>query len=82
MENYKGFCVYHPNELECDRHADVWADHDEDCHGPIDTKENREDLPEGFRWGCCDGEGDADGCVEGRHLAKVEQGQGQKRRLY
>ena len=42
---------YHPGYLEVDWEA--WPDHDEDCHGPIDTKTNRGEYPEGFMWSCC-----------------------------
>ena len=31
-----------------------FVDHDEDCHGPIDTSENREAYPECFIHTCCD----------------------------
>lgn len=34
--------------------GDFWADHDERCHGPIDTPENVAAFPEGFIWDCCD----------------------------
>jgi hypothetical protein len=44
-----------------------FADHDENCHGPMDTPENRRDFPEGFTWTCCDGDGTAPGCVVGEH---------------
>ena len=42
---------YHDGYLKPD--YDEWPDHDEDCHGPIDTKENREMYPSRFRWSCC-----------------------------
>lgn len=44
-------------DLEPYYDSDFWADHDEDCHGPIDTQENRRDHPEGFQWDCCDTSG-------------------------
>jgi hypothetical protein len=54
---------YHPGELEVDWQSDIWADHDEDCHGPIDTKTNRSEAPDGFRWSCCSEVGTyAEGC--------------------
>lgn len=31
----------------------IWADTDEDYHGPIDTEENKQQFPEGFEWSCC-----------------------------
>ena len=55
---------HHPGFLEVDWDGDFWADHDEDCHGPIDTKTNRKDYPEGFVWNCCGKIGTfAEGCV-------------------
>lgn len=56
--------------LEVDDESDFWADHDEDCHGLIDTDEMRKDFPGGFRWDCCDAAGDAEeGCSYDRHEA-------------
>mmetsp|Transcript_7168 Transcript_7168/g.13270 ORF Transcript_7168/g.13270 Transcript_7168/m.13270 type:complete len:93 (+) Transcript_7168:484-762(+) len=55
---------HHPGELEVE--WDYWADHDERCHGPIDTKTNRSEHSEGFRWSCCGEIGTfANGCEEG-----------------
>lgn len=56
-------------EMEVDDDNDVWADHDENCHGLIDTDEMRERLPEGFTWDCCDQVGTAPGCTKGHHYA-------------
>ncbi len=57
--------------LEPDQDGDFWADHDEDCHGTIDTEENKEEYPEGFVWTCCDKLGDElKGCREGKHVAE------------
>lgn len=50
-----------------DWHSDVWADHDERCHGTIDTVEMRKDMPEGFEWSCCEEAGDAEGCMITKH---------------
>ncbi|KAG8159973.1 hypothetical protein KVR01_010610 [Diaporthe batatas] len=63
-------CTYHHGELELgDDDDDFWADHDERCHGTIDTKEMREEYPEGFTWDCCDQVGTAPGCTKGHHYA-------------
>ncbi|UZP33139.1 hypothetical protein NXS19_000955 [Fusarium pseudograminearum] len=63
-------CYYHWGELEVDYDADAWADHDESCHGTIDTEEMRKENPDGFIWTCCDkpGGGEA-GCKLGKHEA-------------
>ncbi|KAK4082343.1 uncharacterized protein Triagg1_2155 [Trichoderma aggressivum f. europaeum] len=71
-------CFYHNGELEANYDDDFWADHDEDCHGTIDTDEMREEFPEGFIWNCCDKSGDELGCRWGRHQtdpSKVEEGE-------
>jgi hypothetical protein len=57
--------THHPGELEVDYEGDVWADHDERCHGPIDTKTNRRENPDGFVWSCCGAQGTfAEGCSD------------------
>jgi hypothetical protein len=43
--------------LEVDFDSGFWADHDEDCHGSIDTDEMRKEFPDGFIWDCCDKHG-------------------------
>ena len=58
-------------ELECD--DDAFEDHDEACHGPTDTEENRRDYPEHFIWTCCDENGLADGCEIGEHVPVVRK---------
>lgn len=56
-------------EVGGDEEDDFWADHDEECHGPIDTEEMREQFPEGFTWDCCNQVGTAPGCTKGHHYA-------------
>ncbi|KAF4422861.1 hypothetical protein CFRS1_v001323 [Colletotrichum fructicola] len=67
--SHRGDCRYHDGLLEPDYDDDTWADHDERCHGPIDTAENREMYLEAFKWECCDEPGDAEGCQRGAHRA-------------
>jgi len=62
-------------ELEVDDTEDFWADHDEDCHGEIDTPEMREEMPDGFRWTCCDKLGGRKGCTKGKHQADPAKSQ-------
>ncbi|KAJ7650824.1 hypothetical protein FB45DRAFT_780079 [Roridomyces roridus] len=68
-------CVFHPGDMEVDEEA--FPDWDEDCHGPKDTKHNRQEYPENFLWSCCDADGMAEGCVNGKHKATASK----KRRL-
>jgi hypothetical protein len=56
--------IEHSGELEVDYDAGIWDDHDERCHGPIDTKTNRREFPEGFVWSCCGASGDVLACTE------------------
>jgi len=48
-----------------DHSEDFWADDDEDP----DDEWHREEFPEGFRWDCCQKQGDwgESGCKTGRH---------------
>ncbi|KAJ7056705.1 hypothetical protein C8F01DRAFT_1086991 [Mycena amicta] len=64
-------CVFHPGDLEVD--YEKFVDWDEDCHGPMDSRGNRRDYPENFTWSCCDADGTAPGCVNGRHRAKAHK---------
>ncbi|KAG2075372.1 hypothetical protein BDR04DRAFT_1091552 [Suillus decipiens] len=59
-------CCYHSGDLDVDE--EFFADHDEDCHGPMDTKENRAEFPEGFIWDCCDENALSEGCETGQHV--------------
>ncbi|KAJ8131878.1 hypothetical protein O1611_g1742 [Lasiodiplodia mahajangana] len=72
-ENNDKACRYHDGELDPDYESDVWADHDENCHGVIDCDENREEYPEGFVWSCCGKLGYRGGCTRGRHSADSGQ---------
>lgn len=60
-------------ELEPDYESDFWADHDENCHGTINTDEMREEFPDGFEWTCCEQLGSAPGCKLGRHESNPEK---------
>ncbi|KAL9630367.1 MAG: hypothetical protein Q9204_004757 [Flavoplaca sp. TL-2023a] len=72
-QNDEGGCVYHPDKSKVDWDGDAWADHDEDCHGQIDTKEMRRDYPDGFIYPCCDQDGESEGCVTNRHIERVQK---------
>ncbi|KAJ3491759.1 hypothetical protein NLI96_g444 [Meripilus lineatus] len=72
----EGECRYHSGELEADE--DAFEDHDEYCHGPIDTESNRKDFPEKFFWNCCDNDGTSPGCEEDIHKPSVPR----KKRRY
>ena len=60
--------IYLTGDVEVD--ITQFADHDESCHGPMDTEENRRSFPQGFFWNCCEGKGaDHPGCEVGQHVA-------------
>ncbi|GME31588.1 uncharacterized protein LTHEOB_11795 [Neofusicoccum parvum] len=69
-KNAEGACRSHDGALE--PRDDDWPDHDEDCHGPIDTQENIDEHPERFEWDCCERPADGEGCVGGRHVVDEE----------
>ncbi|KAH7083770.1 hypothetical protein FB567DRAFT_446314 [Paraphoma chrysanthemicola] len=72
LGNCEGKCVWHDGRTEPDFDNDFWADHDDDCHGIIDSEE----YPEGYVWDCCQKRGDEVGCMVGRHRTG---GEGMKR---
>ncbi|KAF5990222.1 hypothetical protein FBULB1_154 [Fusarium bulbicola] len=61
QDNTETSCRYLPGELV--------VDDTEDCHGEIDTPEMREEMPDGFRWTCCDKLGGRKGCTKGKRQA-------------
>ena len=48
----------------------MFIDHNEDCHGVIDSKWMREECPENFYYTCCKGDGYSERCKEKRHVEK------------
>lgn len=54
-------CLHHPGELEINEQTGFWDDHDDDCHGPRDSDESREEYPEGFVW--CEYSTSKAGCI-------------------
>ncbi|KAH8425137.1 uncharacterized protein LDX57_002886 [Aspergillus melleus] len=63
-ENTKNSCTYHPDGGY--PNPDFFFDHDEDCHGPMDSDENRKEFPEAFIYECCKESG-IDPCTTGWH---------------
>jgi len=69
-ENSAMSCRYHEGKLEPDYESEIWADHDESIHGPVDSDASRKAYPEGFFWNCCGRHGEEDEpCMQGRHVA-------------
>ncbi|KAK1749908.1 hypothetical protein QBC47DRAFT_395204 [Echria macrotheca] len=65
--NTEMLCQYHNGELEPDYGSRVWADHDQRCHGTINSDYCRKEYPDGFTWTCCDQTGTGNGCRLSRH---------------
>lgn len=51
--------------------AELWDDHDEDCHGRMECFEDDSDYQEGFIWSCCGKSGANKGCFMSNHKTKV-----------
>lgn len=66
-DSENGICVYHDGYLEVVYELDVWPDHNEDCHGVIDSTELRCEYPENYTWSCCEKDGNRSGCMKGHH---------------
>jgi hypothetical protein len=60
-------------EKEAYHDDDFWADHDEDCHGDIDSFRDDPNYAEGFKWSCCDELGDNEGCKSTKHKSTVNE---------
>jgi hypothetical protein len=60
-------------EKEVDWDGDFWADHDENCHGQIDSFVDDPDYADGFSWSCCNEPGDNEGCKSTKHTAPINQ---------
>lgn len=52
--------------------GDFWADHDEDCHGIIDSYELQQEYPEGYIYDCCEQPNKTPGCRRGWHVETKE----------
>ncbi|KAJ7433731.1 hypothetical protein FB451DRAFT_1471828 [Mycena latifolia] len=66
-------CTFHPGDLEVNEAKFL----DWDCHGLMDSPQNRDEFPENFSWSCCSGDGLTEGCITGQHSVAVSK----KRRL-
>lgn len=56
-------------ELLFDEDSEVWQEW-EYSEMDMDTMESRRDFPEGFKFSCCGGDGEAKGCKLGDHIAR------------
>ncbi|KAK3897101.1 hypothetical protein C8A05DRAFT_39350 [Staphylotrichum tortipilum] len=70
-EDTTELCRYHPGDMDPDEEGGFWDEHEEHW-GPIDTEENRRDMPEGFLWTCCDKVGTEPGCTSAPHQSNPD----------
>ncbi|KAK4897531.1 hypothetical protein LTR27_004675 [Elasticomyces elasticus] len=63
--------AHHTGEKEVDYDSDVWADHNDRCHGYPEALVNDPDYAWGMKWSCCGRSGDEDGCSSGGARPKV-----------
>ncbi|OKL60889.1 hypothetical protein UA08_03870 [Talaromyces atroroseus] len=64
-KNTSQSCRYHSDASIPDE--DLFPDHEECTHGPIDTPENRENYPQNFFYECCDRTLEEEGCEVSWH---------------
>jgi hypothetical protein len=56
---------------DVDEAAEIWWDHDENCHGPYKDFVDEPDYQEEFFWLCCDKSGANRGCMMSNHKTKT-----------
>ncbi|KAL0765322.1 hypothetical protein CaCOL14_012071 [Colletotrichum acutatum] len=60
-------------DFELDKDLEVWGTIDDiGQFYEMDSEESRADVPEGFRWSCCQRVGDVEGRHEEQHVAVLE----------
>ncbi|KAJ5094218.1 hypothetical protein N7456_010079 [Penicillium angulare] len=73
-------CSYHPDISQPD--YEEFVDHDENCHGIIDSEEMREDFPENFYFVCCERRFNEKGCVTDWHMeTRIDFGVSKRRKF-
>ncbi|KAK5738027.1 hypothetical protein LTR17_006270 [Elasticomyces elasticus] len=63
--------AHHPGEKEVDYDSDIWADHDDRCHGYPEALVNDPDYAWGMKWSCCGRSGDEGACSGGNARQRV-----------
>ncbi|KAF8173252.1 hypothetical protein K438DRAFT_1981095 [Mycena galopus ATCC 62051] len=57
--------VWHYGNLTVDE--DIWSEYYESERGPIDSKDNQEEYPQGYYWDCCGLRLNSAGCLKTEH---------------
>lgn len=65
-----------------DYDSDLWADHDERCHDPMDMFIDDVNYDDGHMWDCCEKEMDHPGCVQPKAHSLVRYEVPNKRARY
>ncbi|KAK3642311.1 hypothetical protein LTR56_010888 [Elasticomyces elasticus] len=58
-------------EKRVDYNSDIWADHDDRCHGYPEALVNDPDYAWGMKWSCCGRSGDEEVCSGGNARQRV-----------
>lgn len=68
-ERFTTWCTttYHPGDKTVDYDAEIWAEHDEDCHGPMDMFIDDPLYKRGMMWECCELPLNSKGCEQRHH---------------
>ncbi|KAF5492270.1 hypothetical protein CGCS363_v010561 [Colletotrichum siamense] len=68
-------CKYHPGEFELDESSKEWDSIDiwdeNDWEQLEDDPCWKEDKPDGFKWSCCERNGNVEGCERGPHITET-----------
>jgi hypothetical protein len=57
--------------MEMNDEASIWDEWEDWRDGDMDDPKNKEQYPEGFVYPCCGKDGNADGCMVGRHVSRT-----------
>ncbi|KAK4951950.1 hypothetical protein LTR10_009870 [Elasticomyces elasticus] len=63
--------AHHTGEKEVDYDSEIWADHDDRCHGYPEALLNDPDYAWGMKWSCCGRSGDEEVCSGGNARRRV-----------
>ncbi|KAF0328737.1 hypothetical protein GQ607_004149 [Colletotrichum asianum] len=69
-------CKYHPGKFEIDESSEEWDSIDiwdeKDWEQLEDDPCWKEDKPDGFKWSCCERNGNVEGCQRGPHITETD----------
>ncbi|THH19238.1 hypothetical protein EW146_g1880 [Bondarzewia mesenterica] len=65
----EGECEFHSGRLQVD--YEMFVDFEADGGSPMNTKTNRGEYPENFKWTCCRRDGSSEGCESTTHAIRA-----------